>query len=169
MNLVQRRGGATLDQPTFLSRLAGAIGWAPGSRRCQTVLGGDSELNVVVGVCCVTRFLSRFRHPRHALQASCPSSKPVRPHSERVVNIAAERRRSRDGMRFAARGFSGWLVGGGAAGSGRTLKTTRAAPVSRSGPRRNDSAVAIARSPGPRARCPTSGRCSSPRRSGRSR
>src|SRR3954466_1145126 len=32
MNLVRRRRGATPDQPTFLAELAGAIGWAPGSR-----------------------------------------------------------------------------------------------------------------------------------------
>jgi hypothetical protein len=32
MNLVFRRRSATEDQPTFLTGLAGAIGWAPGSR-----------------------------------------------------------------------------------------------------------------------------------------
>jgi len=32
MNLVLRRRSATEDQPTFLTGLAGAIGWAPGSR-----------------------------------------------------------------------------------------------------------------------------------------
>jgi len=32
MNLAFRRRSATEDQPTFLAGLAGAIGWAPGSR-----------------------------------------------------------------------------------------------------------------------------------------
>ncbi len=57
MNLALRRRGATQGQPTFLTGLAGAIGWAPGSRALQTALGGERELNVVVGVCCVARFL----------------------------------------------------------------------------------------------------------------
>jgi hypothetical protein len=52
------------------------MGGAPGVRH-GAVLGGQRELNVVVGFCCVARFLSRFEHPRHALQASLPSSKPA--------------------------------------------------------------------------------------------
>ena len=31
-NLVLRRRGSTQDQPTFLTELTGAMGWAPGSR-----------------------------------------------------------------------------------------------------------------------------------------
>ena len=59
MDLVRRRRGATPDQPTFLTGLTGAIGWAPGSRALQAVLGGERELNVVVGVCYVARRLKR--------------------------------------------------------------------------------------------------------------
>ena len=59
MDLVRRRQGATPDQPTFLTGLTGAIGWAPGSRALQAVLGGERELNVVVGVCCFARRLKR--------------------------------------------------------------------------------------------------------------
>ena len=57
MNLAFRRQGATESQPTFLTGLAGAMGWAPGSRVLEPVLGGQRELNVVVGVCVVARFL----------------------------------------------------------------------------------------------------------------
>ena len=102
MDLVRRRRSATPDQPTFLTGLAGAIGWAPGSRAIQTALGGDRELNVVVGVCCVARFLKRSGRPLHALQASLPSSKPVRPHSEpRAVQC-------RDGVGHNITARDGW-------------------------------------------------------------
>ena len=59
MNLVRRRQGATPDQPTFLTGVTGAIGWAPESRALQTALGGECELNVVVGVCDIARLLKR--------------------------------------------------------------------------------------------------------------
>ena len=59
MSLVRRRQGATPDQPTFLAGVTGAIGWAPGSRRVWTALGGEREVNVVVGFCGFARRLKR--------------------------------------------------------------------------------------------------------------
>jgi hypothetical protein len=56
------------------------MGWAPEVPRAWAALGGERELNVVVGVCCVARFLKRTGRPLHAPKGSVPSSKPVRPH-----------------------------------------------------------------------------------------
>ena len=66
MDLAFRRQGATESQPTFLTGLAGAMGWAPGSRVPGRFLSGQRELNVVVGVCVVARFLKRSGRPLHA-------------------------------------------------------------------------------------------------------
>ena len=41
-----------------MTGVAGAIGWAPGSRAHDTALGGQRELNVVVGVCFCARFFN---------------------------------------------------------------------------------------------------------------
>src|SRR3982750_698000 len=69
MNLVLRRRSATEDQPTFLRGPTAPIGCAPGSRVLKP-LGGQRELNVVVGVCCVARFLKRHRRSLHAPKGS---------------------------------------------------------------------------------------------------
>jgi len=58
------------------------MGWAPEVPRTQAALGGECELNVVVGVFCVARFLKSHRRALHAPKGSLPSSKPVRPHGE---------------------------------------------------------------------------------------
>src|SRR5260370_16210652 len=55
-----------------------------------TLFRSQRELNVVVGVCVVARFLKRSGRPLHAPKGSLPSSKPVRPHGERSEEHTSE-------------------------------------------------------------------------------
>src|SRR5439155_27298284 len=93
MNLAFRRQGATESQPTFLTGLAGAMGWAPGSRVLEPVFKRPARAQRCRWRLCRCPFFEEARsHPLHAPKGSLPSSKPVRPHGgTRDLNITAGR------------------------------------------------------------------------------
>jgi hypothetical protein len=76
-----------------LTEIAGAMGWAPGPRALHRFRRRARAQR------CRWRllrcpFFARFERPRHALEGSVPSSRPVRPHGEPAHNLVPRRPKS---------------------------------------------------------------------------